>query len=85
MTTVIETCTFIYVVLLLQEESAETKKLKEARLAAYAAKKAKSKFHVTGVYAFLAVLLKSTQCEGKICRKVRMWYVTERSKELLSN
>ena len=46
--------TCIFVVLCSQEESDDAKKLKEARLAAYAAKKAKSKFPVIGIYSFFS-------------------------------
>jgi hypothetical protein len=44
--------TCIFAVLCSQEESDDAKKLKEARLAAYAAKKAKSKFPEIGIYSF---------------------------------
>lgn len=53
--------TCVFVILCSQEESDEAKKLKEARLAAYAAKKAKSKFPEIAVYFFfLTVFLNGT-------------------------
>jgi hypothetical protein len=50
--------------------------LKEARLAAYAAKKAKSKSAEFGIYSFfLAVLLNGTlQKQNLQKKKVRMWF-----------